>query len=344
MSNSNNPYLSIVVASRNDDHGGDMLKRMTIFVKGLIHQCNKFKLPCELLMVEWNPPADRPLLKFVLPAVSSDDYLQIRYIVVPNNLHSQLAYSDKLPLFQMIAKNAGIQRAKAKFVLCTNVDLLFSDKMFARLAKRSLEEGKVYRANRCDVPNTLDEKLPVDKQLEFCENNILKRLGKNSRYSNFTHTSGFLFKHFIFIPLLWILSKIKAVYAKSVTDRFDALDFDACGDFTLMSKTDWKKIQGYPELEIYSIHIDSMAMISTAAQNIQQVIFKWDECCFHLQHGGGWEFKTPVDRIQFYTKFPMLDWWAVKQAGLFIMKNNMNWNINKTDWGLRNVDLKEYQS
>jgi hypothetical protein len=40
------PYLSIIAASRNDNHGGDMLKRMRLFVRGLIHQCNKFKLHC----------------------------------------------------------------------------------------------------------------------------------------------------------------------------------------------------------------------------------------------------------------------------------------------------------
>ena len=45
------PYISFVVTSRNDNHGGDLRKRMMIFYKGLIHQCNKFKLPCELIMV-----------------------------------------------------------------------------------------------------------------------------------------------------------------------------------------------------------------------------------------------------------------------------------------------------
>ena len=54
--------LSIVVASRNDNHGGDMTRRMRIFVKGLIDQCNKFKLRAELIIVEWNPPSDKPLL------------------------------------------------------------------------------------------------------------------------------------------------------------------------------------------------------------------------------------------------------------------------------------------
>ena len=335
------PYISIVVASRNDNHGGDMLKRMRIFVNGLIHQCNKYKLPCELIFVEWNPPENSKPLKDVLPK-SDSKFLDIRYIVVPQRVHSQLNNSERLPLFQMIAKNIGIRKSNAKFVLCTNVDLLFSDRLFERLSKQDLEVSKVYRANRCDVPNTLNENEKVSDQLRYCENNILKRLGKSNRYPNFTHTNGFLFKYVVFQPLLIVLSKIKALYARSPVDRFNSLDFDACGDFTLMSKEDWIRIQGYPELEIYSIHIDSMAMISTAAQNIEQVIFKWDECCYHLEHDGGWDFKSPVDRIYFYTKFPMLEWWAVREAGIHLIKNNENWNINKSNWGLLNVELQEF--
>ena len=152
MAHNTPPYLSIVAASRNDNHGGDMHKRMRIFVNGLIHQCNKFKLPCELIMVEWNPPADKPLLNEILPSPSMDDYLSIRYLIVPHELHAKLKIAEELPLFQMIAKNVGIRRAKAEFVLCTNVDLLFSDELFAELAKRKLEQGKYYRANRCDIP------------------------------------------------------------------------------------------------------------------------------------------------------------------------------------------------
>jgi len=39
----------------------------------------------------------------------------------------QIAHGDKLPLFQMIAKNVGIRRARGRFVLVTNIDILFSD-------------------------------------------------------------------------------------------------------------------------------------------------------------------------------------------------------------------------
>ncbi len=341
MSNFVNPYLSIVVASRNDNHGGDMLKRMRIFVNGLIHQCNKYKLPCELIMVEWNPIAGEKLLHEILPSVAENDFLSIRYIIVPPEIHTQLAYSDKLPLFQMIAKNVGIRRAQANFVLCTNVDLLFSDELFKRLAKKDLQNNCFYRANRCDIPSTIHEDWLVEKQLQFCKNNIKLRNGKNARYSNFTNEVSGILKFKLFTPLLILLSTIKRSYATSIRDKFDELDFNACGDFTLMSKQNWINMLGYPELEMYSIHIDSMGIISASALGIKQVVLPKEECTYHIEHTGGWDFKTPIDKIKFNSKFPMLEWSSVKESGTYIMKNKTHFLLNKENWGFNNVHFQE---
>lgn len=335
------PYLSIVAVSRNDNHGGDMQKRMRLFVNGLIHQCNKYKLHCELILVEWNPEAGKPLLSQVLPAPPDESFLRVRYIVVPHEVHAGFAFSDRLPLFQMIGKNVGIRRAQAEFVLCTNVDLLFSEQLFERLAKRDLKPGCFYRANRCDVPNTLDENLSHEQQLAFCQSNIKERLGKSNRYPNFASTSGALFRYPVLQPFLELLSKIKSTYANSPEDKLNELDLDACGDFTLMSKKDWEDIQGYPELEIYSIHIDSMGLLAAAALGKQQVIFNWNECTYHMQHTGGWEFKSPIDKIHFYTNKPMLDWWTVREAGLHLIKTGGTFNLNKPDWGMQGSELQE---
>lgn len=335
------PYLSIVVASRNDNHGGDMLQRMNIFVAGLIHQCNKYKLNCELIFVEWNPPIDKESLSEVLPKTSINDYLTIRYILVPDEIHRQYSNSDKLPLFQMIAKNVGIRRAKAEFILCTNVDLLFSDKLFEHLSRRDLKPGVFYRANRCDVSKLIYTLNSVDEQLSYAQKNTLKRLGKNFKYTNFADTNGLFFKYKAFQWFLPYLSRLKSTYATSLKDKFNELDLDACGDFTLMSKTDWERISGYVELEIYSIHIDSMGLISALAMGLKQEVFEPEACTYHIEHDGGWEFKSPSDKLKFYTKFPMLEWSAVKEAGIELLNDKKNWEFNKPNWGLADVDLKE---
>src|SRR5205823_6881588 len=59
--------------------------------------------------------------------------------------------SERLPLFQMIAKNAGIRRALAPFVLATNIDILLSDELFAFLGGGGLKGNTMYRVDRHDV-------------------------------------------------------------------------------------------------------------------------------------------------------------------------------------------------
>ena len=161
------PYISFVVTSRNDNHGEGMKKRMLLFMNGLIHQCRKHNLPAELIMVEWNPPGDTPLLHEVLPKPEKDDPLRIRYIIVPEEIHAQYKRGKEIPLFQMTAKNVGIQRAKGKFICCTNVDLLFPDEMFEILAKQDLDPQNYYRANRCDVPDQIELDWDFEKQIDF---------------------------------------------------------------------------------------------------------------------------------------------------------------------------------
>ncbi|MDF1667891.1 MAG: hypothetical protein P1V97_39505, partial [Planctomycetota bacterium] len=56
------PKISIVATSRNDNHGGDLNRRMQIFVTAFISQCQLHQLNAELLLVEWNPPEGRASL------------------------------------------------------------------------------------------------------------------------------------------------------------------------------------------------------------------------------------------------------------------------------------------
>lgn len=168
------PYLSVVATARNDDHGGNPLYRMQLFVDGLIAQCDRHKLPAELVLVEWNPPADRPRLAEVLEWPANDGWCKVRIVEVPAELHGRLEHSDRLPLFQMIAKNVGIRRARGQFVLATNIDILFSDKLMDFLAAGKLDESRVYRVDRVDVPAEIDPTWPIEKQLAFSRENAIR--------------------------------------------------------------------------------------------------------------------------------------------------------------------------
>ncbi len=168
------PRLSVVVTSRNDNHGGDLTRRMQIFLDCWIAQCKRHSLTSELIFVEWNPPADRPPLSEALVWPDDPGPCSVRIVTVPNHLHARLAHSDKLSLFQMIAKNVGIVRARGDFILSTNVDLVFSDALFRFFSSQSLVPGRIYRSDRVDVSAGIIEGSSLDAALAYCESHVLR--------------------------------------------------------------------------------------------------------------------------------------------------------------------------
>src|SRR3954452_6935982 len=156
------PYLSVVATARNDNHGGDLLHRIQIFVNGLAAQAERHRVPLELVLVEWNPPLDRPSLKDALAWPAASPHFVARIVDVPAELHSTLDHADRLPLFQMIAKNVGIRRARGDFVLATNVDVLFSDALMEYIAAQNLDRGGFYRTDRYDVTRDI----PLEASIE----------------------------------------------------------------------------------------------------------------------------------------------------------------------------------
>ena len=101
--NKKEPYLSIVITSRNDDHGGNMLRRMQVSLGGLLEQLEKYRIESELILVDWNPPADKPLLKDVVKWPDKLRYCTIRVIVVPSSIHQRYEYSDIIPMNMVVA-------------------------------------------------------------------------------------------------------------------------------------------------------------------------------------------------------------------------------------------------
>jgi hypothetical protein len=335
-------YLSIVVASRNDGHGGDILKRMRLFLSGLLEQTRQYRFPVELVFVEWNPPADRPPLHEVLPKPESDDFLTLRYITVPASIHQRFRRAPDIPLFQMIAKNVGIRRARGTFILCANIDLLFSDPLFRTLASKSLRGDTYYRANRCDVPETIDPAWPFPTQLAWCERNVVRRLGRDLRYRNINLELVGL--HHKSEPKKWVFDKMAlgmSLYWNNAKKKYFQLDLFACGDFTLMSREAWEAIQGYVELDMYSLHIDSLGIIAANALGYRQHVFPPESCTYHISHPDGWETLSPLAKIKFLTDRPALDYGLVMEVGMETLAKPKPYDLNPPNWGYADVELEE---
>ena len=117
--------------------------------------------------MEWNPPPGRPALDEALEWPQDLGPVTVRIVTVPPDVHAQLPHSEKLPLFQMIGKNVGIRRARGRYVLATNVDILLDDETVIFLRDR-LTPGIVLRIDRYDVPGDLDKGASFDRVLAEC--------------------------------------------------------------------------------------------------------------------------------------------------------------------------------
>lgn len=334
-------YLSIVATTRNDNHGGDLLKRTNAFIESVYTQSTRFNFPVELIIVEWNPPEDKVLLKEDLALPPSNCPTTLRIITVPAEIHDTYRFSKSIPLYQMIAKNVGIRRAKGEFVLCTNIDILFSNMNFELLAAKDFEKGTFYRANRCDVPKQVMDIPNYEDRMKFCEENIISRLGKSQGHELLRGPSLM----YVFPPFTRLLNKIiHWIFRKIQGSDFVHLmiDFMACGDYTLMSKEDWLRIDGYVELDMYSIHIDSMGLWSACAVGMKQIILPYKAPVYHIDHEDGWESEDVIKTIKFLSDKPSLDYSIVYKAGMKMVAEKTNWGLNKPDWGWANEDFEEY--
>jgi hypothetical protein len=179
------PYLSVVMTARNDDHGGNPLGRLQTFVNHLIAQAARHDVSVELVLVDWNPPAGKPKLAEALRAPAELGPCTLRIIQVSPELHARYNHADNLPLFQMIAKNAGIRRARGRFILATNIDVLFSEEFFEFLREQALQPGRMYRLDRLDVASEVPVDASVEERLEFCSSHLLRI---NSREGTFAVT------------------------------------------------------------------------------------------------------------------------------------------------------------
>ena len=177
------PYLSVVATARNDNHGGSLLRRMQVFVDAWISQAKRHDLSSELILVEWNPPCDKDSLVRALQWPSDTGPCQVRVINVPAEIHNRYRHAAALPLYQMIAKNVGIRRARGEFVLVTNIDIVFPDELVQFLASRSLESGRMYRVDRHDVMSDVPVEGTIEEQLDYCRKHIIRICAREGTFS-----------------------------------------------------------------------------------------------------------------------------------------------------------------
>ena len=345
--------LSVVAASRNDDHGEGMLGRMQIFVNGLAAQTERHALEIELVLVEWNPPDDRPRLEEALIWPSSPHF-EVRIVEVPRAAHESLPGSELLGMYEMLAKNVGLRRATAPFVVSVNVDVAFSDSLAHALATVDLEAGTFYRAERVDVDRAIDGSLPMDEFLAVCARSIVRRHGSVTTVEVGESPSAASAETRLTSPrvtkLVRAVRHAPGVVARdlktpwrlpaSVKQRWRAetgLHLNASGDFTLMAREDWWRLRGYSELALHGLQLDGLLLVRAFHEGMKQVILPGD--LYHVDHGR-WR---PVQRDEETgpnepprMSFP--EYWELAAA---YARGEEPIPVNAEGWGMGDVELNE---
>ena len=301
-----------------------MIDRMQLSIRCLANQCKTENLPTELILVEWNPPNDRPSLMdaMVWNGITSDKF-QVRIIHVPSAIHEHLNGPAAIPLHQFIAKNVGIRRAKGRFVLATNVDILLSNELVHFLGQRTLRPGHVYRVDRHDATIDPAEFETPKKTLKATADSVIRIHKKQGTL--YPHMGVFdriyrdprllwLFSHFhpLAVPFYLLRSLFSRLSLPTETSGtqvlkgWDAyrqavksvkrslklfnlygkfLHTNACGDFTLMDRKTWFDLHGYWEFTGFPLHIDGLICHAAKACDVEEVYLPPPCLAFHMEHG-----------------------------------------------------------
>ena len=149
------PAISIVVTARHDNYGGPHTERIIAPLRFNCARLQEASVDYEVVLVEWDPIPGRPLLSELILAHLPQFASTIRRIVVAPEYQKALTQNPKAGYFEYIAKNVGIRRAAAPFILVTNVDVLLGRNVVRAFAS-GVAAGTIHRAARVDIKLGID--------------------------------------------------------------------------------------------------------------------------------------------------------------------------------------------
>ncbi|HSE21857.1 MAG TPA: hypothetical protein VLB68_09355 [Pyrinomonadaceae bacterium] len=146
------PNIAVVCVGRNDDYMSDFRERLIATIDWNIRY-----LANEVIFVEWNPPADRKLLAHEL----TKRFDCLSTYVVPATTHERICENQNIKLLEYHAKNVGIRRAQADWILSTNADAAVGLDSVNTLLNQQLDGNVLWTAERWDIPWREDQQRQI---------------------------------------------------------------------------------------------------------------------------------------------------------------------------------------
>lgn len=257
------PYISFVMFARNDSYGHQGTSRLQHSIDTLLQQLNDLQLESEIVLVEWNPPADGVSLAKALRMPIRSESASLRIITVPGHFHARYRGHDDKGMHVAAAFNVGLRRARGEFVLPKPSDVYFTDEVLGRIARRDLDQGSIYRVDRYDVHPAAVNYLGSDRRLLF----------EQCRLHVVHHHAP------LDMPEYFEIRKLHT---------------NACGDFSLMSQVLWSQVRGWYEgTSVASLDVDSLAVHGAAACGGKEVIWPDPYRVYKFVHGS-----ISINRVQ----------------------------------------------
>jgi hypothetical protein len=124
--------------------------------------------------------------------------------------------------------------------------------------------------------------------------------------------------------------------------RIPQLHTVACGDFMLTDIDSWHRIRGTPELSIYSMYLDALAMITAYKVGVTIEDLPSDWVIYHIDHQSGW---TPGQQQVLYRRMnekrvPILSYATYLRYAVDLLEDDAYF-LASPQWGLAEEELPE---
>jgi hypothetical protein len=241
----------------------------------------RFKVPMEIIVMDWPVERETPLRERILSALQREN-LQIPSNVVQLRILEGPKYLTKynlktLPVLEYFGKNIAARRSFGKYVLLGGTDALPHEGIFSYLltVEKNSSSLVCYGAFRQMIESSFPDKYDFDTYVKWRDHAQWRSAGPEPSTYN---------------------SRIQPIPPVE-----NAYHWNAAGDFTLCTRAALFKISGYVESS-HRTHVDTLFLRHARGCDVELKVFHPSLSAFHQPHGvtvnRAHPFPLPIHQIE----------------------------------------------